>query len=50
MARVYLKPRLNGLVLLVEVVHVRHQILDDIHVRQRVDLERLAARVSFAAS
>jgi hypothetical protein len=30
------------------VVHVRHKILDHVHVRQRVDLQRLAARISFA--
>ena len=33
-----LEPRLDGAVLLIEVVHVRHQVLDDIHVGQRVDL------------
>jgi len=43
-----LEPGLDGLVLLVEVVHVRHQILDDVHVRQGVDLEGLGAGVGFA--
>ena len=33
--------RLHGPVLLVEVVHVWHQILDHVHVGQRVDLGRL---------
>ena len=36
-----LQPRLDAAVLLVEVVHVRHQVLDHVHVRQRVYLGRL---------
>lgn len=35
---VALQPRLDGLVLAVEVGEVRHQVLDHVHVRQRVDL------------
>lgn len=38
-----LQPRLNGSVLRVEVGHVRHQIPNDIHMGQRIDLLRLAA-------
>lgn len=34
--------RLDRLVLRVEVVHVRHKVLDDVHVWQWVDLARLA--------
>jgi len=41
-AVVPLQPRLDGPVLLVEVVHVRHQVLDDVHVGQGVDLGGLA--------
>lgn len=37
-----LQPRLNGRVLVVEVVHVRHQVAQHVHVRQRIDLARLA--------
>ena len=33
-----LEPGLDAPVLLVEVVHVWHQVLDHVHVRQRVDL------------
>ena len=33
-----LQPGLDALVLLVEVVHVGHQVLDHVHVRQGVDL------------
>ena len=44
-----LQPGLNGLVLRVEVVQVRNEVLDDVHVRQGVDLDRLVAGVSFAA-
>ena len=33
-----LEPGLDGAVLLVEVVHVRHQILHNIHVGKRIDL------------
>ena len=36
-----LKLLLHPPVLLVEVVHVRHQVLDHVHVGQRVDLGRL---------
>merc|ERR1719232_64292 len=32
-----LEPGLNTPVLLVEVVHIRHQVLDNIHVRKRID-------------
>jgi hypothetical protein len=35
---VALQPRLDRLVLRVEVGHVRHEVLDDEHVRERVDL------------
>jgi hypothetical protein len=34
-----LEPGLDGLILGVEVGHVWHQVLEDIHVRQRVDLD-----------
>ena len=37
-----LNPGLDGLILLVEVVHVGHEVLDDVHVGQRVDLGDLA--------
>ena len=33
-----LQPGLDALVLLVEVVHVGHQVLHHVHVRERVDL------------
>ena len=36
-----LQPGLDAAVLLVEVVHVWHQVLDDVHVWQRVYLGRL---------
>lgn len=36
-----LQVRLDGLVLLVELGQVRHQVLDDVHVRQRVDARLL---------
>ena len=36
-----LQPRLDRPVLLVEVVHVRHQVLHHIHVGQGVDLDSL---------
>mmetsp|Transcript_103935 Transcript_103935/g.299162 ORF Transcript_103935/g.299162 Transcript_103935/m.299162 type:complete len:253 (-) Transcript_103935:25-783(-) len=39
-----LQPRLDGLVLVVEVREVRHQVLDHVAVRQRLDLDRLRAR------
>ena len=42
---VVLEPGLDGPVLLVEVVHVRHEILDDVHVGQGVDLGGLPAVV-----
>lgn len=46
-----LQPRLDALVLVVEVVHVGHQVLDDVHVRQRVDLGRLVtARVDLTVN
>ena len=32
-----LEPGLNRLVLGVEICHIGHQILDDIHMRERVD-------------
>ena len=41
-ARGTLKLVLYPPVLLVEVVHVRHQVLDHVHVGQRVDLGDLA--------
>ena len=41
-----LEPRLDGPVLLVEVAHVRDEVLDDIHVRQGVDFGCLARRVA----
>ena len=34
--------------MLVELVHVGHEVLDDVHVRQGVDLDRLVARLNFA--
>ena len=37
--RLLLEPGLNRLVLLVEIVHVGHKILNHIHVRKRVDLD-----------
>ena len=43
-----LQPGLDRAVLLVELVHVRHQVLDNVHMRQRVDLGGLVARVDFA--
>lgn len=43
-----LQPGLDGLVLVVEVGHVRHQVLDDIHVRKGVDLHGLAGLVDEA--
>ena len=43
-----LQPGLHGAVLLVELVHVGHEVLDDVHVRQGVDLHRLVACVNFA--
>jgi hypothetical protein len=33
-----LQPRLDGFVLSIKVAHVGHQILDNIHVRKRVNL------------
>lgn len=39
----HLQVRLDGLVLRVERRHVGHEVLDDLHVRQRVDLVRLRA-------
>lgn len=46
-----LQPWLDALVLVVEVVHVGHQVLDDVHVRQRVDLGRLVtARVDLTVN
>jgi hypothetical protein len=36
-----LQPRLNAAVLLVEVAHVRDQVLDHVHVRERVNLAGL---------
>ena len=49
-AVVPLQPGLDGPVLLVEIVHVRHQVLDDVHVGQRVHLGGLAQiSVNFAA-
>lgn len=46
---VSLKPRLNGFVLFIKVVHVRDEILDDVHVRKWVDLGDLGVGVNFAA-
>jgi hypothetical protein len=43
-----LQPWLDGLVLVVEVGQVGHQVLHDEHVGQRVDLGRLAALVDEA--
>jgi hypothetical protein len=43
-----LEPRLNGLVLLIKVVHVGYQILDDVHVRQRVNFQSFVASINFA--
>ena len=37
-----LEVRLNGGILLVEVGHVWHKVLDHVHVRERVHLDRLA--------
>lgn len=34
-----LQPRLNALVLIIEIAHVRHQILNHVHVRERIDLD-----------
>ena len=36
-----LQPGLDTSVLLVEIVHVRHQVLHHVHVRQWVDLDLL---------
>lgn len=46
-----LKPRLHTLVLLVEKRQVRHKVLDDVHVRKRVDLRvrRLAVNAAKAS-
>ena len=44
-----LEPGLDRFVLLVKVVHVRHKILDDIHVRKGVDFGNLSGCVNFAA-
>mmetsp|Transcript_75339 Transcript_75339/g.207855 ORF Transcript_75339/g.207855 Transcript_75339/m.207855 type:complete len:321 (+) Transcript_75339:139-1101(+) len=40
-----LQPGLNGLVLVVEVGEVGHQVLNDVRVRQRLDLDGLVARL-----
>mmetsp|Transcript_14006 Transcript_14006/g.27312 ORF Transcript_14006/g.27312 Transcript_14006/m.27312 type:complete len:232 (+) Transcript_14006:129-824(+) len=40
-----LKPGLNGAVLLVEISHIGNQILDNIHVRQRVNLGHISTRL-----
>mmetsp|Transcript_24228 Transcript_24228/g.32267 ORF Transcript_24228/g.32267 Transcript_24228/m.32267 type:complete len:197 (-) Transcript_24228:449-1039(-) len=40
-----LQPRFDGAVLLVEVAHVRYQVLEHVHVREGVDFRGLAARV-----
>lgn len=46
-----LQPRLDALVLVVEVVHVGHQVLDDVHMRQGVDLGRfVTARVDLTVN
>mmetsp|Transcript_36413 Transcript_36413/g.114130 ORF Transcript_36413/g.114130 Transcript_36413/m.114130 type:complete len:295 (-) Transcript_36413:144-1028(-) len=42
------QPRLDGAVLVVEVGEVRHEVLDDVHVRQRVNLGRLRRPVDVA--
>jgi hypothetical protein len=36
-----LQPRLNRFVLSIEIAHIRHQILYNIHVRKRMNLYRL---------
>lgn len=44
-----LEPRLNGAILFVEIIHVRNQILDDVHVGQRINLGRFRSRrINFA--
>ena len=42
-----LQPRLNRLVLLIKVVHVRNEIFDDIHVRERVDFRYFGIGIDF---
>lgn len=42
-----LQPGLNRLVLSIEVVHVRNQILDHIHVRQRINLGHFTVNIDF---
>lgn len=41
-----LEPGFDGTVLLVEVAHVGNEVLDDVHVREGVDLGGLAGRVA----
>ena len=38
LAIVSLQPRLYTTILIVKIVHVRHKILDNVHVRQRINL------------
>jgi len=45
---VALQPGLNGTILLVKVVHVGNQVLDDVHVRQWVNLRSLVVALNFA--
>ena len=47
--RVALQVRLDRLVLLVEVREVRHQVLDHVHVRQRVDARLLGGVGGYSA-
>lgn len=44
-----LEPGLDRSVLIVEMVHVRHQVLDHVHVGQGIDLGNLVACLDFTA-
>ena len=47
---VSLQPRLDRLVLLVEIVHVGNEIFDDVHVREWVDFRYFGISINFAGN